>query len=154
MYTGVVVSKSSQQRLVQRSEFKEWHGEEKVEEISVDGGKVRLRTPRGEPSIWRDYKAICLSKQGKVESALELFVSLKSQQAQDFCAYLHKHRHRIVNYDYYHAEQIGSVGSGAVESTIKQIDRRLKISGAQWKLSNVSQVLKQRCAYLNGTLTC
>ncbi len=27
-------------------------------EVCVDGGKVRLRTQEGEPSIWRDYKAI------------------------------------------------------------------------------------------------
>ncbi|MBU6230238.1 MAG: ISKra4 family transposase, partial [Cyanobacteria bacterium REEB459] len=38
----------------------------------------------------------------------------------------------------------------AVESTIKQIGRRVKISGAQWKEDNVPQVLRQRCAYLNG----
>ncbi|HEY9783663.1 MAG TPA: ISKra4 family transposase, partial [Leptolyngbyaceae cyanobacterium] len=35
----------------------------------------------------------------------------------------------------------------------KQIDRRLKISGAQWKSENVNQVLQLRCAYLNGLLT-
>ena len=56
------------------------------------------------------------------------------------------------NYDYYQTEGICSIGSGAVESTIKQIDRRLKISGAQWNESNVSQVLKHRCAYLNVQL--
>jgi hypothetical protein len=28
----------------------------------------------------------------------------------------------------------------------------LKISGAQWNERNVPQVLKLRCAYLNGTL--
>ena len=60
---------------------------------------------------------------------------------------------RIVNYDYYQQEKICSVGSGAVESTIKQMDRRLKISGAQWKRENVAQVLKHRCAYLNDTLS-
>ncbi len=45
------------------------------------------------------------------------------------------------------------VGSGAVESTIKQIDRRLKLSGAQWKQENLSQVLAHRCTYLNGLLS-
>ncbi|MBV8887053.1 MAG: ISKra4 family transposase, partial [Chroococcidiopsidaceae cyanobacterium CP_BM_RX_35] len=35
-------------------------------------------------------------------------------------------------------------------STIKQIGRRIKISGAQWERDNVPQVLKQRTAYLNG----
>ncbi len=43
-----------------------------------------------------------------------------------------------------------TIGSGGVESTIKQIGRRLKISGSQWNKSNVAQVLKHRCAYLNG----
>ena len=49
-------------------------------------------------------------------------------------------------------ERISSIGSGAVESAVKQIDRRLKISGAQWKLENVSSMLQLRCAYLNGLL--
>jgi len=41
----------------------------------------------------------------------------------------------------------------AVESAVKQIDRRTKISGAQWNKENVPQVLAHRCAYLNGLLT-
>jgi len=41
-----------------------------------------------------------------------------------------------------------SIGSGSVESTIKQIGRRVKISGAQWNRHNFAQVLKHRCAYL------
>jgi hypothetical protein len=65
---------------------------------------------------------------------------------------LETHRHRIIKYDYYQSEKICSIASGAVESTVKQIDRRLKISGAQWKEENVSQVLKHRCAYLNARL--
>jgi hypothetical protein len=44
------------------------------------------------------------------------------------------------------------VRSGAVESAIKQIDRRMKVSGAQWKPENVPQALQLRCAYLNGQL--
>ncbi|HEY9885612.1 MAG TPA: ISKra4 family transposase, partial [Thermosynechococcaceae cyanobacterium] len=36
---------------------------------------------------------------------------------------------------------------------IKQIDRRLKISGAQWLAKNVNQMLKLRCAYLNEILS-
>jgi len=42
-----------------------------------------------------------------------------------------------------------SIGSGTVESAVKQIDRRLKISGPQWKPKNVNQILQLRCAYLN-----
>ena len=45
-----------------------------------------------------------------------------------------------------------TIGSGSVESSIKQIGRRIKISGAQWKKENVAQVLKHRCSYLNGYL--
>ena len=67
----------------------------------------------------------------------------------NFIAYLNHHRDRIVHYDYYQAEGL-SIGLGAIESTIKQIGRRLKISGAQWNQDNVPQVLKHRCAYLNG----
>ena len=62
------------------------------------------------------------------------------------------HRHRLINYDYFQAEGICAIASGAVESTVKQIDRRLKISGAQWNSKNIPQVLKHRCAYLNDTL--
>jgi hypothetical protein len=41
---------------------------------------------------------------------------------------------------------------GAVESAIKQIGRRIKISGAQWNPRNVPQVLAHRVAYLNGMI--
>jgi hypothetical protein len=61
-------------------------------------------------------------------------------------------KHRIINYQYHQQNTICSIGSGAVESSIKQIDRRLKISGAQWKEQNVPQVLRHRCVYLNDSL--
>ena len=35
---------------------------------------------------------------------------------------------------------------------IKQIAHRLKITGASWESGNVPQVLRHRCAYLNGCL--
>jgi hypothetical protein len=89
---------------------------------------------------------------GEVDAAIALFTELRRKQAQNFCTYLDKHRGRIVNYGYSQAEQLCSIGSGAVESAVKQIDRRLKISGAQWKPENVSQILQLRCAYLNGLL--
>jgi hypothetical protein len=94
---------------------------------------------------------------GKVDEAIKLFSDCTLKQAENFCAYLEKHRHRIINYYYFQSEQICSYafggaklyGSGSIESTIKQIDRRIKISGAQWKAENVPQVLAHRCAYLN-----
>ena len=87
-----------------------------------------------------------------MDETLALFSPLQKKQAQNFCLYLENHHHRIINYDYYQSEEICAIASGAVESTVKQIDRRLKISGAQWKMENVRQVLKHRCAYLNNTL--
>jgi hypothetical protein len=58
--TGMTVSSSTQQRLVQRQDFTAPEVDCGVKEMSLDGGKVRLRTPLGEPSAWRDYKAVNL----------------------------------------------------------------------------------------------
>ena len=58
--TGVAVSHSTQQRLVPRQGFALPQVAPRVEEMSLDGGKVRLRAPNGEPSAWRDYKAVNL----------------------------------------------------------------------------------------------
>lgn len=226
--TGLRVSKSTQQRLVHRQDFEPVSVDGGIKEMSIDGGKVRLRTPPGEPSEWRDYKGVnlhqggvnaffrdndglvewvnqqplasplvCLGDghdgiwnlfaqldpqvqrleildwyhlmenlakvggsqrrltaveaclwQGEVEGAVRQFEGCSHERVDRFIAYLAKHRHRIVNYSYYQAEGI-SIGSGEIESTVKQIGRRVKISGAQWHEDNVQQVLKHRCAYLN-----
>lgn len=231
--TGVRVSAKTQQRLVQGFEFPQpsTPPTAPVKELSVDGGKIRLRTPLGQICVWRDYKAIatemgivaafrnnrlltdwvngeplttpitCLGDghdgiwnivaqiasveqrreildwyhlvenlqkvggslkrlaaaeallwQGKVDETIALFENLKRKQAHNFCDYLRNHFHRIINYDYYQAEEICSIGSGAIESAIKQISRRVKISGAQWEAKNVPQVLAHRTAYLNELL--
>jgi hypothetical protein len=227
--TGVAISPSTQQRLVHRQTFDLPQTVQTVEEMSVDGGKVRLRTPTGEPSEWRDYKAVnlhecCVSAffqdnsclvdwvnaqplstpltclgdghdgiwnlygaignptqrreildwyhlvenlgkvggsqqrldavearlwKGDVEGTIAQFNDWHHERVTTFIAYLNKHRHRIVNYGYYQAEGI-SIGSGAIESTVKQISQRMKLAGAQWKKDNVPQVLLQRTAYLNG----
>lgn len=227
--TGMSISHGTQQRMVHRQTFPLPTVETPVSEISVDGGKVRLRTPKGEPCQWKDYKAvnlhqegveaffqdnnrlvdwvnqqplanplICLGDghsgiwnifasiassekrreildwyhlvenlgkvggsvkrlnlveallwQGDVDRAIKQFTDWKHEKVDNFIAYLNQHRHRIINYNYYQAEGI-SIGSGTIESTIKQIGRRIKISGSQWKTQNVSQVLLHRCAYLNG----
>lgn len=232
-FTGIRIPAKTQQRLVHRQEFSLPVLIKEVKEVSVDGGKVRLRTPVGEICVWRDYKGVRLHGQatlaefqdnatlidwvvsqplaspltcigdghdgiwniikqlapidqrreildwyhlrenlykvggslkrlhkaeallwrGQVDAAIELFRNCLLKQAHNFCKYLTKHRHRIVNYEYFQAEQICSIGSGAVESAVKQIDRRLQISGAQWKQENVPQVLGHRCAYLNGLIT-
>lgn len=235
--TGVRVSGSTQQRLVHRQDFKPETVDCGIKEMSIDGGKVRLRTTLGQPSQWRDYKGVnlhqcavsaffrdntallawvnqqplasplvCLGDghdgiwnlfmqigppperleildwyhlienlgkvggskrrldavearlwQGDVDGAVKLFDGWLHERVKQFTAYLSKHRHRIVNYSYYQAEGISYAfggakpyGSGGIESLVKQIGRRVKISGAQWNPNNVQQVLLHRCAYLNG----
>ncbi len=231
--TGLRISHSTQQRLVQRHKFPAVRVNQEVEELTVDGGKVRLRTPKGLGCEWRDYKAVnldgqavaayfqdnkallnwvnqqqlseivtcigdghdgiwnliagiattecrleildwyhlvenlykvggsnhCLERveallwQGNIKAAIAEFEGWSHPQVDNFIAYLHKHRSRIPNYWYFQTEQISSIGSGAIESTVKQIGRRVKISGAQWNRQNVPQVLFHRTAYLNGLLS-
>jgi len=234
--TGMRVCHATQQRLVHRQTFvlPEADTTQPVAELSVDGGKVRLRTEeKGKPCEWRDYKAVrlegiataamyrqnerliawvnrqplaqpvtCLGDghdgvwnivagiatptqrreildwyhlkenlykvggslsrlrqaeahlwKGDVDRAIAEFADWQAEAPAKLCAYLQKHRHRIVNYGYLQAEQVCRIGSGGVESAIKQIDRRLKLSGAQWNVKNVPQVLAHRTAYLNGLLT-
>jgi hypothetical protein len=227
--TGITISHSTQQRLVHRQEFPSCVADAPVEAISIDGGKARIRTPKGEPSIFNDYKAVVLEGQGiaayfkrnpdlvdwantqplatavsclgdghdgiwnlfrdiatpaqrreildwyhlvenlfkvggslnrlhqvkallwqgKVDEAIRHFGDCPLETLIPFKAYLRKHQARIPNYQYLQLEGF-TIGSGGVESGIKQISRRIKISGAQWAEKNVDQVLKQRCAYLNG----
>lgn len=227
--TGMKVSRGTQQRLVHRQTFELTVVEETIEEMSIDGGKVRIRTPKGEICRWQDYKAVnlhghcreafwqdneklvdwvnrqplatpltCLGDghdgiwnlfegiastsqrqeildwfhlkenlhklggsqqrlatveallwKGDVDAAIQEFKDWQHERVDTFIAYLNKHRHRSVNYSYFQAEGI-SIGSGTIESTVKQIGARIKLSGAQWKAQNVPQVLLHRCAYLNG----
>ena len=43
-----------------------------------------------------------------------------------------------------------AVGSRDVESAVKQMGMRVKLSGARWAQENVNQILSFLCAYLNG----
>jgi hypothetical protein len=112
-----------------------------MENLHKVGGSLK-RIAQAETLLW----------EGKVEETLNLFEGLKGKSFLNFRAYLENHRHRLIDYQYHQQNAICSIGSGAVESSIKQIDRRLKISGAQWKEENVPQVLRHRCAYLNDAL--
>ena len=49
---------TTQHRLVQRQEFEMPDPKQAVSEVSIDGGKVRLRGAKGEKSYWRDYKGV------------------------------------------------------------------------------------------------
>ena len=66
-YIGIEVSAKTQQRLVHRHQFPENACLEEVSEISVDGGKVRLRTEsKGDSCIWQDYQAVCVHQQTRI----------------------------------------------------------------------------------------
>ena len=122
----------------QRLEILDWfHLKENL--YAVDGSMQRLN--QAEEDLWH----------GRVEAAIEQFDDCQSKQAKRFQGYLERHRTRLVNYSYLQAEGI-TIGSGAVESSIKQIDQRLQKTGAQWSYDNVPQILQVRCAYLNGML--
>ena len=82
-------------------------------------------------SIKRLHQAAALLWTGAVEETIMLFNDCKRTQAKNFGEYLPKHQRRIVNYDYFQAEGLCAIGSGAVEFAIKQIDRRIQLSGAQ-----------------------
>lgn len=234
IFTGVKVSHSTLHRLVKRQEFELPTSKQGVQEITLDGGKVRLRNEtKGEGCYWKDYKAICLDNvysgasfqnnqdlidwtnsqkllhpmyclgdghagiwkifqeigdpeqrqeildwyhlkenlykvggslkrlklaenmlwQGKIDEVINLFKEMTKKGFKTFCNYLETHRCRIVNYQYYKEESISSIGSGTVESIIKRIGFRVKISGAQWKIESVPSILSLRCAYLNGQLS-
>jgi hypothetical protein len=111
-------------------------------------------------SLKRLKAAKALLWEGLVEKTQALFANCQGKKFKNFITYLEKHQTRIVNYRYYQAEQLCSIGSGAVESAIKQIGARIQISGArreasplgQWNIDSVNQILSVRCAYLNGLL--
>lgn len=231
LLTGIKIPHSTQHRLVNNYKLPEPIVRKRGQVLSVDGGSVRIRTPQGQSSEWRNYKAIkihervgiaffqenqsllqwvarqpwsqtitCLgdghdgvwniveqigSKHqrreildwyhlmenlhkvggsnrrlrqarnylwyGLVEDAISLFDELNKKQAKNFQNYIRKHSSRIPDYQLY--QQLGiCIGSGSVESWIKQLGSRIKIIGAQWNQKNVSQMLKLRCAYLNGDI--
>jgi hypothetical protein len=55
------VSHSTLHRLVKNQEFELPTSKQGVQEITLDGGKVRLRNEnKGEPCYWKDYKTLCL----------------------------------------------------------------------------------------------
>lgn len=232
MLTGVRVSAKTQERMVKRATLPEAISDEPVTEMALDGGMVRIRTPTGQPSEWRQYHAIRLNRngigmawfksspsllawvttlpiasllyalgdghcgiwslfeqmsipgsideildwfhlkenlykvgatpevletiastlwEGQVSTAKRMLDDMNTDSAKRFRGYLERHTGRIPNYRYYQMEGL-PIGSGPVESLVKQIDARLQITGAQWNTESLPQVLKLRCAYLNEQL--
>ena len=62
--TGVKIPHSTQHRLVNNYHLPEPKIKRKANSLSVDGGTVRLRTPLGQKSEWKNYKAIKIHEQG------------------------------------------------------------------------------------------
>ncbi len=233
LLTGLKVGHSTHHRKVQKIDLPIPDVKQGLSEVSVDGGKIRLRTENiGEPSCWQEYKTArlqgiyygaffqdnlsltdwinsqnltkplyCLGDghdgiwnifaeigddedrieildwyhltenlhqvetnkstkeqleaylwSGQVSEAMKLLKSAQPVGGTNFRRYLKKHRKRLINYHYFQGQQICSIGSGAVESAVKQIGHRVKLTGAQWKKENVTHILQLRCAYLNGQL--
>ena len=89
---------------------------------------------------------------GEVKLAIDYLKQKKIRGGNRLSNYLKKHISRIVNYHYLSWQKICSIGSGAVESSVKQIGQRVKLTGAQWKKETVCNILQLRCAYLNDQL--
>lgn len=120
--------------LIRREVLDWYHLKENL--YKAGGSLKRLKTV--EDLLWH----------GKVEMAMEQFEGLKNKRFQRFVAYLTTHRSRIPNYGA--CQSLGiPIGSGDVESKIKQVSARVKLSGARWNRENVPQILRLRCAYLN-----
>jgi hypothetical protein len=105
------------------------------------GGFLR-RLQAVESLLWQD----------QIEPIQALFNNCRGKQVKKFFDISEKHATGIINYTYYQAEQLCSIGSGSVESAIQQIGARIKISGPQWNVESVYQILSLPCAYLNGLL--
>ena len=230
--TGIPVSHSSLQRKVQRNSVDFPDVKQKVTEVSLDGGKVRIRREKRGECYWKEYKTArlqgiyygaffqdnlslidwvnsqplanplyCLGDghdgiwnlfaeisdpsqrmeilewyhlkenlykieadaalvkeiesllwQGLVEETLALLNESQPSVGENFVKHLQKHRQRLINYQEVQLQQRSSIGSGAVESAVKQINKRLQLTGAQWKWDSVPHILRLRCAYLNGQL--
>ena len=56
--TGIKIAHSTQHRLVNNYQLPEPKISARAQSLSVDGGSVRLRTPKGQKSEWKNYKAV------------------------------------------------------------------------------------------------
>ena len=64
MLTGIRVSAKTQERIVKRTTLPEPTSDAPVSELALDGGMVWVRTPKGEPSEWRQYHVIRVNREG------------------------------------------------------------------------------------------
>ena len=121
-------------RLVRREVLDWYHLKENLYKA---GGSLK-RLNDAENLLWHGF----------VDLASREFDGLKNKKFAKFQSYLAKHRDRIPSYETYQKFNI-PIGSGDVESKIKQVGARVKLSGARWNRENVPRILHLRCAYLN-----
>jgi hypothetical protein len=137
LLTGLKVGHSTHQRKVIQKQLTLPDVKQGLSEVSVDGGSIRLRgEKKGEKSYWKEYKTARL--QG-------IYYGAFFQDNLSLTDWVNSQK-------YFQGQKICSIGSGAVESAVKQIAHRVKLTGAQWKKENVPHILQLRCAYLNGKL--
>jgi len=98
----------------------------------------KKRLKRYETNLWNGEKD-------------EVISDLKEEN--NFRKYLEKHRERLINYCEHQKAELSSIGSGAVESSVKQIAARTNISGARWNKRGIRKILSVRTAYLNGVFS-
>lgn len=123
-----------QKELIRRQVLDWYHLMENLHKV---GGSIK-RLKAAENFLWHGF----------IDAALREFEGLKNKRAQKFRDYLNKHRCRIPDYERY--QRLGiPIGSGDVESRIKQVGTRVKLPGARWHRHNVRRILRLRCAYLN-----
>ena len=131
---NVIKPFGAQQVPIKREILDWYHLKENLYKV---GGSLK-RLEQAESFLW----------QGWVDQAMQEFEKLKSKKAVNFRVYLENHRHRIPCYSQY--QRLGIViGSGDVESKIKQVGTRVQRPGARWARANVNRILRLRCAYLN-----
>lgn len=123
----------------ERREVLDWyHLVENIQKVKVSK-KVKRQI---ETYLW----------QWEQDSAIKELNGSKQKEAINFINYVKKHESRMPDYGLY--QDLGiCIGSGSVESKIKQIGKRIQIAGACWKSENVPQILRLRCAYLNEAIT-
>jgi hypothetical protein len=118
-----------------RREVLDWY--HLKENLHKAGGSLK-RLKDAENLLWHGF----------IDAASRQFDGLKNKKFPKFQSYLAKHRERIPSYETY--QKLGiPIGSGDVESKIKQVGARVKLSGARWNRENVPRILRLRCAYLN-----
>jgi hypothetical protein len=64
--------------------------------------------------------------QGQIELIQALFNNFRSKQVKNFFEIREKYHTRIINYSYYQAEKLCSIGSGYINLLLNRLEQGLK----------------------------